>query len=443
MNIENILLDAISGIFLGVFSIFCWNKLENKENNWKNYRVYLIILLMVIGCTIITVYVSEYFRIFSTLLLLMIINYLFVLKDIRKSIVSTFVSQFIFMISELIFVLLFTPFLGNNVENLKTDNIGIICINLAVASLSFLLLKTNIPQKIYLKVIELCDNLQKNLLISMTVITVLVASAFTIMTWMNLSTVLTLALNTILVLVYIGIIVKLLSTEVNFKSINSKYETSLSSLKEYETIMNKYRVDNHENKNQLLIIRNMIKSKDNNVVSYIENLVNEKIKDNETIFYKTSRIPEGGLRATIYSKMCKMEELNIKCILDIANEIKTVDLIKMGDKVTLDMCKIISVFLDNAIDEVSKLNKKEITVELFIMDNNLCIDISNNYGLDTNFEKIGLPKYTTKGDNHGYGLALVKELVKNNKLLSNEKIINKNKFTQRLKVNIYELKNPK
>ena len=146
------------------------------------------------------------------------------------------------------------------------------------------------------------------------------------------------------------------------------------------------------------------------------------------------KIPEGGLRATIYSKLCKMDELGIDYTLDISNDVRAVDLINMGESITLDVCRIIGVFLDNAIEAVENLDTKEIIVELFIMDDNLCIDISNNYEANIELDKIEAPKYTTKGKGHGYGLALVSKILKGNSLLKNEKIVNRNKFVQRLKI---------
>ena len=131
-----------------------------------------------------------------------------------------------------------------------------------------------------------------------------------------------------------------------------------------------------------------------------------------------------------------MEEKKISYILDIANDVKVADLINLNDETMLNTCKIIGVFLDNSIEAVENLDEKNIVVEVFIMDNYLCVDISNNYSGKIEMEKLDKAKYTTKGEGHGYGLTLVSELVSNDELLENEKMISKESFTQRLKINM-------
>ena len=75
----------------------------------------------------------------------------------------------------------------------------------------------------------------------------------------------------------------------NFKVMNEYEETKKrysgveKSLIEYEDMIDKYRVNNHENKNQLLLIQNMIKHKDKNVSEYIDNLVGNVYMTNEKI----------------------------------------------------------------------------------------------------------------------------------------------------------------
>ena len=88
------------------------------------------------------------------------------------------------------------------------------------------------------------------------------------------------------------------------------------------------------------------KNKEKNIVEHIDALIDNKIKDNEKIMTKTSKIPEGGLRATIYSKLCVIEKNKIDYNLDIAKDVRTVDLINLDEELILNICKILGVFME-------------------------------------------------------------------------------------------------
>ena len=208
-------------------------------------------------------------------------------------------------------------------------------------------------------------------------------------------------------------------------------------LTEYEVMIDKFRVDTHENKNEFLTIRNMLKDKNSKetVIKYIDKLVDNKIKDNDKIMKKTSKIPEGGLRATIYSKLCLMDKLKINYKLNISREVRTTDLINLDEDLVLKICKILGVFLDNAIEAVKELERKEISIEIYFMDDELCIDITNNFKGNIDIDKMSDMKYSTKGKGRGYGLTLVNKLLEEeSNRLENEKSISRDTFTQSLKI---------
>ena len=82
------------------------------------------------------------------------------------------------------------------------------------------------------------------------------------------------------------------------------------------------------------------------------------------------------------------------------------------------------------------MKKKNIFVEVYIIDGYLCFDITNNFEGTLDLDKLFKPKYTTKGKDHGYGLSLVSKIVKENENIENECEVINGKITQRLKVKI-------
>ena len=435
---EMLIIYCLSALLLLSFTICSWYVFMRKKINFKDYKLYVALIIGVLCSTATTLFFPQFLKFILTVVLLFCICYVVFCRDVSKAIIMSVVSEFILVIAEFIIAIPVFLFIDNNPNNVSNNLYSTVLVNFGIPLLALLSLKTLFPLKLYDYLIKTFNNLKQSNLVMYFVVTIALISVFLIMTYMNLSSTVLLTCNTILTILYVVVIVKLANAQGNFRVVSDKYKTSLTSLQEYEDMMDRTKVTNHENKNQLLTIRNMVKANDKGIVKYIENLVDSKIKDNENIFYKTSKIPEGGLRASIYSKLCKMEEENIEYSLNISSDVRAVDLIEMGDGIMLDVCNIISVFLDNAIEEVKKLDDKHISVELFVMDGNLCIEVANNYEGTIDLEKLDNAKYTTKGDGHGYGLTLVKQILKRNKLLENERRINGNIFSQILKIKMQE-----
>ncbi len=98
--------------------------------------------------------------------------------------------------------------------------------------------------------------------------------------------------------------------------------------------------------------------------------------------------------------------------------------------------KIIGVLIDNAIEAVESYDKKEISIEIYIEDNYFVFEIANEFYEQIDFEKLGKTRFTTKGESHGYGLLLVKEIVNNNEEIYNQTEIVSNLFIQKVGIKI-------
>ena len=109
-------------------------------------------------------------------------------------------------------------------------------------------------------------------------------------------------------------------------------------------------------------------------------------------------------------------------------------MIDYGDDTMIDICKILGIFLDNAIEEVLNIEDKFIVVEMYIEEDILFISITNTFDNSNDKNDIYKPGVSTKGNGHGYGLSLVKKIVKNNDKLETYHEITENEFSQTLKV---------
>lgn len=430
--VEQVLLYALGASLLNVFCIYCWFNLLGKSVNWKDIKIWFAILLMTIVATILNFLCPQPFRIIISCLFLGFVCYYTVKTNLKNSVILVLISQLIIMVSEFVFVSLGLCIYGNGFsDKLLTPKVSIVS-NICITAFSFLILKTKVHKWFY-KILSKSSTLMlRSEVLIYSIMIIVVAIVSTAESYMNLPVIIVLTTNTAMSLVFIFMVVKFASAKEQYYQMNSKYQTSISSLNEYGEILDKYRVTTHENKNQLLTIQKM--TKDKNVIKYIDALLDEKIKDNEKIMNKTFKIPEGGFRSIIYAKLCKINELKIKYKLEIANEVKTVDLIDMDEMSVKDVCTVLGVYLDNAIEAVKDLKKRNVFIEIYIIDNYLCFDISNNYEGVLDAEKLRKPKYTTKGKGHGYGLTLVDKIDGENKEIKTECEISPDIITQRVKI---------
>ena len=207
----------------------------------------------------------------------------------------------------------------------------------------------------------------------------------------------------------------------------------LNNLEEYEKMLDYQRVANHENKNQLLVVRSLLKENENSdALNYVNEVLDDKKDDNDVLFGRAKKIPSGGLQGIVYQKMLVMNDKNIKPILDVSNSVKKFKFENLDTKLNYDICRIIGVFLDNAIEETEKLDEREIMLSMHEQNNDLVIEISNKFKNVPDLERLEEKGYSTKGKGHGYGLSLVNDIVNNNNQIINEKGITRNIFTQKL-----------
>ena len=136
----------------------------------------------------------------------------------------------------------------------------------------------------------------------------------------------------------------------------------------------------------------------------------------------------------IYSKLLVMKERNINYNLLIDRKVSINKFNKLDDKVIVDVCKILGVFLDNAIEAVEKLKEKDIVIEIYTDRNDINFAITNNFSGKIEVNELDTFKYTTKGSGRGYGLVLVNDIVKKSNILENSIEIYEDNFTQNIKI---------
>ncbi len=409
--------------------IYAWHNLNNKKINFKDYKLYVTIIGIMLTSIINFLTINKFVRIVIITLIFMIFYKFLFREKLSKTVITPIFTQIIIFIAEFLYAIVMLIIFGNEANN-TINTLGNLATNVVVACLILISLKFKFTKSLYNKLLRATDRISPFQLSLFCMIGIIMINMSLYLTYMEVQIQYVLIFNVIVTLLVLVIIFYSFRTQNKYNKVSDKYNIAIKSLNDYENMMTKYRIANHENKNLLLTVRAMIVNNDNDIPKYIDSIIEEKYKDDEKLLFDVSSIPSGGLRATIYSEILKIKENKINYLLNIDRQIRTVDLIELDTSTTIDICKIIGVFIDNAIEAVKNISKKNINIDLYVESDNLCIKVSNNYKGNINIEKINDEGYTTKGKGHGYGLPLVKSIVNNNVIFEHKTEVNKEIFSQ-------------
>lgn len=222
-----------------------------------------------------------------------------------------------------------------------------------------------------------------------------------------------------------------------FKNKHSEEEQKslLDLMAEYETILDNDRINRHEMLNNLIVL----KSFDNKASMEYEETLNEIIneyQDKKSGFYsKLYKLPS-GIKGIIYYKMANIKNLSINLELVISPLIKD-NFEKLDSKLYFKVCKILGIVLDNAIEASSLTNDKVLLIDIYLEDDDLVVYIENSFNNNIDLNSIHRKGFSSKGENRGYGLYIVKKMIEETETLNFNQSINGDRF-----ITIFKIKNP-
>lgn len=413
--------------------IYIISKLLNKSFNFNNPKNYIFVALLIVVNVANFLYFDDLVRIVVSTIFISIANYLIFNETLNRTVVSTITEQLLMFISEIIYAVCLINLLDANGNSLISEYYGTLISVLFISTIAIILINVKRIKKFLVKIVNGSNKLKSSYLTASALLLILIMNILLVTVYHDVNIETILLVNFVFIIMCACILYKNLVDGSNIVKMQAENKALLNNLEEYEKMLDYQRVANHENKNQLLIVRSLLKEDENSdALNYVNEVIDDKKDDNDVLFGRAKKIPSGGLQGIVYQKMLVMNDKNIKPILDVSNSVKKFKLEDLDTKLNYDICRIVGVFLDNAIEETEKLDEREIMLSMYEQNSDLVIEISNKFKNVPDLERLEEKGYSTKGKGHGYGLSLVNDIVNNNNQIINEKGITRNIFTQKL-----------
>ncbi|WP_342513717.1 GHKL domain-containing protein [Sporosarcina sp. FSL K6-1522] len=166
----------------------------------------------------------------------------------------------------------------------------------------------------------------------------------------------------------------------------------------------------HDYANILFSLRGYIENED---MKGLQTYFNEQIMKEEHCFFNKQQLFSQldqlkiiELKGLLATKLLLADELAIPINIEIPDSIHSIAID------SIDLTRIMGVFLDNAIEASASLDKPQINLALFSRDSQVVIVIENRIKEnEVIIHKLFEEHYSTKGDNRGIGLFTVRKIL--------------------------------
>lgn len=405
--------------------------IENISKEKLKFSLKNVILLIVLS-VITTVQFKTTYTIAITLLSYVFLSFIYKLvfrMSYKKSILLSGLILLITLIIDMLYAIILLQFISG--ESIRDYRSMLVITNILVYGSSYLITRIKFCNKFLNKFISKIDNSKIYSQYIFIMITVIIQSLiiydFTSVNLIGekqyLVTLMTFLLMLILVLIYI-----------KSKNDNDKLQEQFDYLydysENYEDWITKEQLNIHENKNQLIVLRDML-NKNDKAVEYINGILEEDFVLEDKWLGQLSNVPKGGLKGLLYYKLITIEKNNLNFCVDISKNAKN-RLKKLQKEQLKDISHIMGIYIDNAIEAAVNSKKKMFALEIYCIKKELNIVITNSFNENIDMVKINNKGYSTKGKGRGKGLYFVSKIKEKNPNIKTATNIINEYFIQRI-----------
>lgn len=431
---EQILQYLIGSIFMSIYFVHS-GKLLFKDVFDKSLKNFIIMLFLIIFIIVNYMILDNIIKTATLYLMVLIIYRLIYNRSVLQCAMVSFVSYLGIALGEVSFiaVLSLIKLLGISINVTLLSGMAVTNIIILFFATLFILIVCK-PISNLLKKIKEYNKI--TLIATFTLLLTTICTLFYKLYFHKYKVDNYLLFNLVLVLALAYIAFIIIKQQYDKSKLSDEYEKYVNYSKHSEKLVDQYSISQHENKNELIIIKSMVHKNNKELLEYLDEIISSKDNIDEAWIRYLRYLPFGGLKGIIHNKISEMKDNGINVFLNISKEIENSKLKDLNIKHNNQLSKILGVFLDNAREAALLSEDKEVAVSVYMEADVVIFEISNTYINDVDLSKIYNVGNTSKGKGRGYGLALVESLLKENKIFKNDVKKIDNYFVQILKIQI-------
>lgn len=419
--------DLLGAILLSSAGFYVIKQItKSSEILFKLKNILLILILSIITIMLHKVQYTgiESFIIF--LINILIYKIIFNIK-VEESIITVSFMMLNMFISDIIMATILKIFYS--VEVVRMKYILSLIANVFVCIIQLILININIIHSSVNKFYRYC---KKTKSISNTIFFTFIIISFCILAYnsavhnnLDISNIVSIVMMVLLVTIaYIFV-----DSKNKYNNLTDEYDSLFSYIQNFEDWIEKEQLNRHEYKNQLAVLYCLTKEK--KVKEKINEILEDNINIGGEVINQLKLLPKGGIKGLIYYKVAIGQKKKINITADVSLENKSI-LNELTEQEIRVICKLIGIYLDNAIEASEETRKKNILIEVYELSNKVCFVFSNTFKKKNNFEDRNKKGITTKGEGHGNGLYFASKLIDQNSFLESKQDVVDGYYIQQL-----------
>lgn len=397
-----------------------------------NYKIITrknIFIVFIVAILNILLYSFEYSFVNSILLIgiITIANKFITKETLIISFIMTCLSMIVIAVADMLSSILLISHM--TASFVRTNSIAMLLGNILVGMISVILSRINYIKTRFNKFIKRIDYTNTKIFSLFLAMLLVVMSVLLYMISTNYNFDFKYLLLIFVISIFFGLLFILIYEYDKYLKLRNEYNTIFEYFKGLEEWIDEERLLTHEHKNQLATIQSMTKEK--KVKEYINEILKTKIDIENQQIEMLKDIPNGGMKGLIYYKIIMATRNGISINIDINKKVgKLIN--KLSLKEIKNLSQILGIYFDNAIEEAITTKEKLISLEIYNVNNDIKIVLSNSISGKVDINEINKKNFSKKGKNRGNGLFYVRKLINENKNFQSSSSVINNYFYQTL-----------